>query len=51
MQDHNVIKSVLSGKKKKKTENIMMLGEYICVHICVCVCVYMCVYIYIVAIE
>ena len=47
MLDHNVIKSVLSGKKKKKTENIMMLGEYICVYIWVggCMCVYIYIYI------
>ena len=47
MLDHNVIKSVLSGKKKKKKnrEHYDVGGIYMCIYMCVCV--YVCVYIYI----
>ena len=50
MLDHNVIKSVLSGKKKNR-EHYDVGGIYMCTYMCVCMCVYVCIYIYIVAIE
>ena len=52
MLDHNVIKSVLSGKKKKKNrEHYDVGGIYMCIYMCVCVYVCVYIYIYIVAIE
>ena len=36
MQDHNVIKSVLSGKKKTKNrEHYDVGGIYMCIYVCV----------------